>query len=140
MALELAPLGTLTVRVAPPTRIAEVAVGTRLVFEIAEARWRGDGIELSQRGGAGGDWVAVGPDGTGTIDARFLLRSAEGAGLYLQLHGRVDLRGGPGVLPSYLAGALETDLPALREWNRALVVAKGIFTGDAIELEMHRLV
>lgn len=52
----------------------------------------------------------MGPDGTGTVDVRVLVETADGALVFVQYQGRVDLSAGMGA-PIYIAPRFETSDP-----------------------------
>jgi hypothetical protein len=74
MAIELVPLCTMRLQAKPPIEIGTGPAGTRLVFEVANVEVQGDRLR-GQMEGIAGDWVLIGPEGTGTIDVRETLRT-----------------------------------------------------------------
>ena len=71
MAIELVPLATATATLAAPLMLPNTPVGTRVIFEIVEFCWEGPRFTARQKGAAAADWLAVGPEGTGTLDVWF---------------------------------------------------------------------
>ena len=117
MAIELVPLCTMRIQAKPPVEVGVGPAGTRMVFEEAGVEVRGDRLR-GQLEGSAGDCVLVGPEGTGTVDVRVTLRTDDGAAIFVQYQGRVDLSGGFQFPLNGLRGA------SLRDRRRALCVAE----------------
>jgi hypothetical protein len=89
--LELAPLGTLTLQLRKPIRLKDTPVGARWIFEVESGQLEGDRVRGTIKGHANADWLIVGADGTGTVDVRGLLETDDGALVFIQYHGRLDM-------------------------------------------------
>ncbi len=90
MMIELVPLCTMRIQATPPVEVGAGPAGTRMVFEEAGIEVRGDRLR-GQLEGSASDCVLVGPEGTGTVDVRVTLRTDDGAAIFVQYQGRVDL-------------------------------------------------
>jgi hypothetical protein len=137
MAISLAPLGTLRFRMIDSTRIAATPHGTRVIVTFGDLVFEGDQLKAKQRGPLAGDWLAVGPEGTASLDIRFVLETADGALIYVSALGRTDAAefaksGGP----MYLTPVFETADPKYAWLNRVQAVAKGMATGSDVEFEV----
>jgi hypothetical protein len=75
MAIELVPLCTMRVQLKPPIEVGTGPTGTRVIAETESVKFDGDRFSGEMLGTASGDWVLVGPEGTGTIDVRTTFRS-----------------------------------------------------------------
>jgi hypothetical protein len=120
-----------TVRVAPTPH------GTRVIVTFGDLVFEGEKLNAKQRGPLAGDWLAVGPEGTASLDIRFVLETDEGALIYVSALGRTDAgdfaRGGG---PMYLAPVFETADPKYAWLNRVQAVAKGMANGADVEFEV----
>ena len=139
MTIELVPLGTLTFEVTDAISLADSPAGRRVIVEFSNTRWEGERVRAQQRGKTAGDWLAVGPDSTATLDVRVVFTTDDGATIYLQTHGRADARtfGSGGV--TWLAPRFETDAPAYRWLNGIQAVARGSGTAKLIVFELYEL-
>jgi Protein of unknown function (DUF3237) len=114
----------------PPTVIGVGPAGTRVTSEVASIEVTGDRLRGRMEGIAG-DWVLIGPEGTGTIDVRETLRTDDGAAIYVQYQGRADLSHGvqPGTT-YYVAPRFETSDERYAWLNRVQAVGKGTVNED----------
>jgi hypothetical protein len=126
------------------TLFGKTPEGVRIAFYIAEGRWDGPRIRAQYRS-EGGDWMLVREDGVGIPNARATLETDDGALLYYELTGTVDL--GPNGCASVLANTAPEVAPlsvvakittASERWgwlNRLTIVGAGVVklkTGTAI--------
>jgi hypothetical protein len=117
--------------------IPNCPVGTRLIYELSDVRWESDRVRAAMIGAAAADWIAIGPDATGTLDARFTLRAAEGALIFVQITGRLDLRRGLVGVSSYFAARFETGDETYSWLNRILAIGKGTAKEQSVLLELY---
>ena len=130
MAIELVPLCTMRIQAKPPVEVGAGPAGTRLVFEEAGVEVHGDRLR-GQLEGSASDYVLVGPEGTGTVDVRVTLRTDDGAVIFVQYQGRVDLsRGFQFPLTAYVAPRFETGDERYAWLNRIQAVGKGTVNED----------
>jgi hypothetical protein len=74
----------------PPVQIAG-PLGTRIFFEVTgEGRVEGERLKARVLTG-GGDWLLVGSDGLGRLDVRAQIETDDGAVIYVQYHGILEL-------------------------------------------------
>ena len=130
VAIELVPLCTMRVQGKPPVEIGTGPAGTRLVFEVTNVEVHGDRLR-GQMEGIAGDWILIGPEGTGTIDVRATLRTDDGASIFVQYNGRLDAsRGLQLPMTVYVAPRFETGDERYAWLNRVQAVGKGTINED----------
>ena len=74
----------------PPVAIGAGPYGMRMFFEIEGGRVEGPDIKGRLLGG-GGDWILVGADGFGRLDVRGQLMTDDGAAIYVQYFGILEM-------------------------------------------------
>lgn len=122
--IELLPLGTLIVDVSSNFDIGEGPAGTRSIGEIRAARFEGSRLQASLASPAAADWM-VRTGNVATLDVRMLLRSDDGALIYVQYGGRLDLVNRADGLTAYTAPVFETADERYKWLNGVQAVAKG---------------
>jgi hypothetical protein len=137
MAITLEPLFTLRFRMIDTVRMGPTPAGTRVIVTFADLACEGERLRANQRGPLAGDWLAVGSDGTASLDIRFVLETDDAALIYVHALGRTDARefarnGGP----MFLAPVFETTDSKYAWLNRAQAVAKGFARGNDVEFEV----
>jgi hypothetical protein len=134
MTIELIPLCTATVTLADPILIPDTPAGMRVIAEVTAWDVEGERFNAHLRGAAAADWMTVNAAMLGTIDARGLLETDDGALIYTWYHGRLDLSEGPGAFPAYSAPLYETGDERYAWLNKIQAVAKGILSPDGKQL------
>ena len=89
--IELVPLGTMTVELRTPFALTGTPAGNRMIFEVESGTISGERFNAKLKGQAAADWLTVGPDGTGTLDVRALVETDDGALVFIQYNGRLDM-------------------------------------------------
>jgi hypothetical protein len=131
MAIELVPLCTLRIQCKPPIEVGAGPTGTRLIVELASAQVKGDRLRAEMLGAAAADWVIVGPEGTGTVDVQATLQTDDGAIIFVQYNGRLDISQGLQFpMTAYVAPLFETGDERYAWLNRIQAVGKGILYED----------
>lgn len=74
----------------PPVSVGPGPFGEREVFEVTEGTFEGERLNGRILSG-GGEWFLVGPDGYGRIDVRIQLQTVDGASIYVQYFGLLEL-------------------------------------------------
>lgn len=138
MALELEPLGTLTITIAMQTYLSETPLGGRLVGEAGTCRWEGPRVQASQLGQSASDWVRINHDRSVQVDARILLRTDDGAAIAITYQGKADRPPAEGGV-IYTAPTFETDDRRYAWLNGIQAVAKGKRTGSLLVYELYAL-
>jgi uncharacterized protein DUF3237 len=115
----------------PPIEVGAGPAGTRLIVEVASAQVKGDRLRGEMRGAAAADWVIVGPGGAGTVDVRATLQTDDGAIIFVQYNGRLDVSQGLQFpMTAYVAPLFETGDERYAWLNRIQAVGKGILYED----------
>lgn len=136
MAIELIPLCRVHATLAEPIALVGSPVGTRLIFEVIEARFEGQRLRGRMVGSAGADWLLMSPEGTGMLDVRVTLITDEGALVFVQYNGRTDLSGGTDApAPVYVAPRFETGDQRYTWLNSVQAIGKGHVSGREITYE-----
>jgi hypothetical protein len=131
MAIELVPLCTMRIQLKPPVAAGTGPTGTRLIVELASVQVKGDRLRGEMLGSAAADWLILGPEGTGTVDARATLQTDDGAVIFVQYNGRMDTsRGLQFPMTAYVAPRFETGDERYAWLNRIQAVGKGILYED----------
>jgi hypothetical protein len=134
LSLELVPLATMTAELRRPFVLSGTPAGERRIFEVESGSIAGERINGKMKGSASADWLVVGPDGTGTIDVRALVETDDGALVFIQYLGRVDVTT-PGA-PVYSTPRFETGDDRYRWLNKVQAVGKGCFHGSTLTYEL----
>jgi hypothetical protein len=136
----------------PPVIVGNGPFGLRMVIEVISGELKGPRVSAKVLS-AGADWVLVGSDGWGYMDVRTQFETTEGALIYAQYHGIIEMN--EAVTQAFLTGAetdyddhyfrviprLETGDPGLAWVNRTAFVGEGRFVspGPALEYRMYRV-
>jgi hypothetical protein len=131
MAIELLPLCTIRIQLKPPIDVGAGPAGTRMIFELASAQVKGDRLAGAMLGAAAADWAVLCPEGTGTLDIRWTLRTEDGAAIFVQYHGRLDASQGLQFpMTIYVAPRFETGDQRYTWLNPIQAVGKGTLNED----------
>ncbi|HEY3723961.1 MAG TPA: DUF3237 domain-containing protein [Acidimicrobiia bacterium] len=134
MTIELVPLCTATISLAEPILIPGTPTGMRVIVEVEAWAVAGERITARMKGAAAADWMTVDANMIGTIDARGLLETDDGALVYTWYQGRLDLSQGPGTSPAYAAPLYETGDERYAWLNKVQAVGKGVLSDDGRQL------
>ena len=74
----------------PPLEVGPGPFGNRMYFEVIEGRVEGERVNGDVLSG-GGDWILMAPDGLGRVDVRVQFRTDDGAAIYGQYNGLLEL-------------------------------------------------
>ena len=78
-----------TAKLKPPLPIGAGPIGTRMYYEVASGEIRGDRLRGTLLGG--GEWALIGPDGFLRADVRLQFLTHDGAHVYVQYTGLLEL-------------------------------------------------
>ena len=120
MALELVPLFTCTVTLAPTINVSPSLV----IGEVTAAEIEGDRITAHQKGAAAADWLRVSPEGYGTLDVKITYETEDGAIIHATYSGRLLFD----TMTVYAAPLFHTGDERYAWINRVQAAAKGTFT------------
>ncbi len=136
--LTLVPLATMVAELRPPRVLPNTPAGTRMIYEVVSGSISGERLNAKLVGDAAADWLLVGPDGTGTLDVRSLVQTDDGALVFLQYHGRVDLSAGADA-PLFSTPRFETGDKRYSWLNKLQAVGKGSLVGTTLTYELYEL-
>jgi hypothetical protein len=122
--IELLPLGTLVVDVSHNFDVGEGPAGARSIGEIRSACFEGSRLQASLASPAAADWM-VRTGSVAILDVRMLLRTEDGALIFVQYGGRLDLANRTDGLTAYTAPVFETGHERYKWLNGVQAVAKG---------------
>lgn len=141
LAIELVPLCRGTWVLGSSTMLQDTPAGTRLIAELHDGRVEGERLTGNLTGRSTADWITIGPGKIGTIDLRALIKTDDGAVIYMQGAGRLDMSRDPSSRPfAYSAVTFETGDDRYRWLNRIQAVCKGILDGKAVHDEFYEVV
>jgi hypothetical protein len=151
MSLECRSEFSFKVSLNPPVDFGAGPLGQRIYFEVTDGVATGDRFNARAVGG-GGDWVVVGPDGYGRIDVRLQFETDDGAHVYLQYFGLLEINQVVGQAMATGAGTsyedqyfrttprFETGDPRYAWMNQGVFVARGrLCEGGGVEYEVSRV-
>jgi hypothetical protein len=125
--LALVPLCSAKAQLAERLFLPATPAGSRSIVEVVSARFRGERLAASLKGQAAADWLIVSPDGRlGLMDVRCTIETDDGALIYLQYNGRIQIssNGGPNWI--YVAPRFETGDERYSWLNHIQAVGKGV--------------
>jgi hypothetical protein len=140
---------TFTAMLRPPLPIGPGPLGTRMYYDVIGGEMTGDRLRGTLLGG--GEWALIGPDGFLRIDVRLQFRMHDGAHIYVQYSGLLELS--ETVLGAFASGAstdygahyfftnprLETGDERYAWVNTTFFVGEGrILPGLGVEYRVHR--
>lgn len=138
-------------QISPPVDIGATPFGHRLIFEVTGGDIEGERLNGRILSG-GGEWFLMGPDGYGRIDVRLQITTDDGAHIYAQYPGLLELNettmtaigtGGPTDFEDHYfrtTPRLETGDPRYSWVNQTVFVGKGhAQPGLLIEYDLYRV-
>ena len=135
MSLELSFLGRLTIEIDDHTRLPGCPSGDRLVGTSTRYRFDGDRIRGAARSTPATDWVTVRAGGLGTVDARMLLETDDGALILVRYEGRIVYsENGATVI---IAPTFETNDERYDWLNSVQAIGKGQRVGTTLVYEIY---
>jgi Protein of unknown function (DUF3237) len=90
MSLEVVHEFSYWVALKPAVDFGRGPFGRRVYFEVADGAANGERFNATAVGG-GGDWILLGTDGYGRVDVRVQLQTNDGAHVYCQFFGLLEL-------------------------------------------------
>jgi len=132
MSLELIPLCTATVTLAPTINVAPDFV----IGEVTGMVVEGERIQATMKGAAAADWLTVSPAGYGTLDVRVTWETHDGAIIHATYSGRLQFD----TMTVYATPLFRTGDERYQWLTRIQAVAKGAFQPDGtLVYEMYEL-
>ena len=148
--MKLEPLMTYHVDLKPPVEIGAGPLGTRIVFDVLGGS--AEGPRLRGRFlASGGDWILVDAGGTGRLDVRGTLETEDGARIYVQYFGVLEMN--DAVQTALASGGstdygdtyfmtqprFETGDPRYAWLNAVVAVAEGRVLPNAVEYRVFQV-
>ena len=87
---ELEYVGTYDAKLKPPLETGG-PFGTRMIFEVIGGDFKAASGDRGQLLTGGADWLLVGPDGYGRLDVRGQVQMDDGAIIYVQYYGVIEM-------------------------------------------------
>ena len=87
---ELEYVGTYDAKLKPPLDTGG-PFGTRMIFEVIDGDFEAASGDRGKLLTGGSDWLLVGPDGWGRLDVRAQVRMENGAIIYVQYYGVIEM-------------------------------------------------
>ncbi len=150
MKIEL--LMTFHAELKPPVEIGNGPYGTRTIFEVTGGTFDGPRLKGSNPT-CGGDWILIDAEGVGRLDVRATLETDDGARIYMQYPGVIEMN--EEVINVLVEGKGEMQFgdtyfmtqPRFETgderyiWlNRTMAVAEGRVIPNAVEYQVYALV
>jgi hypothetical protein len=135
----------------PPVGVGPGPSGRRQIYEVTGGSFEGPKLRGTIETG-GGDWLLIGADGVGRLDVRATLRTHDGALIYMQYHGVIDLpglaarqappggRGEYGDIYFMTAPRFETGDERYAWLNAVIAVGEGRSAPGAVEYRVYQAV
>ena len=142
---------TYRAQILAPVDVGAGPFGHRMIFEVTEGVVEGERLNGTIRSG-GGEWFLAGPDGFGRVDVRLQMTTDDGANIYFQYFGLLELN--QATMAAIGTGAatdfedhyfrtnprLETGDPRYAWVNQTMFVGKGhVLPGLLIEYDIYRV-
>lgn len=121
---QLVALCRVDLELGPVTRVGDGPSGTRVIAEVRAMTLTGDRINGTLTGRTSADWLTI-VGGVATIDVRAMIKTDDGATIYVQYRGRTDATHGFGAAPIYVTPMFETGDERYRWLNNVVAVGKG---------------
>lgn len=128
--LELVPLCTVVVEVAPTLSIGAGSLGNRSIGAFNAVTVSGERLQGILASPAGADWM-LRPGNYGVLDVRMAIRTPDDALIFVQYGGRLDLSDPTGGYTAIVAPVFETGDERYAWLNRLQAIGKGKLTANA---------
>ncbi len=105
--IELYPLGRMEVELGEPVAVGGGPKGPRVVFDVPAVRLTGERINAELATNDAADWATFSEDGKlAALDVRMTLKTDDGALIYMEYTGRLDVEAGlVAVAPTFETGS-----------------------------------
>jgi hypothetical protein len=127
----LIPLCTIDITMGETLMVGDGPSGFRVVAEVADGTVSGDRLRGTLAGSSMADWVVVN-GGVAKVDVRGTLRTHDDALVYVEYGGRIDMSGGPGAAPIFVAPTFETSDERYSWLNLVQAVGVGSLDGERL--------
>jgi hypothetical protein len=125
--IQLIPLGTMDIELGEPVIVGDGPKGSRMVVDVLSVKLRGQRVQAELATNDAADWLTVSDNGKlGALDVRLTLKTEDGAFIYVEYSGRMDMEAGLiAVAPTFQTGS-----PDYSWLNRIQAVAAGSVNAD----------
>ncbi len=121
--------------------LGKTSVGQRIIQEFLSVGFEGERLNGAMTAKAAADWLTLDSEGNATIDIRVLLRTDDGAHVFVTLLGTAKWADRIGEGPIYSMARLESGDERYRWVNNLPLVSKGQITeGRTVAHEFFELV
>lgn len=127
---------TATLRAKPPV-LMNGPQGSRVVVTVTGGSFEGPRLRGTVDN-SGGDWVTLRPDGSIKLDVRIMLRTEDGADIFMRYEG-IGVRG-DGPLKVVTAPLFETGDDRYAWLNNIQAISRGVSTGDQVTYEVFAVI
>jgi hypothetical protein len=148
--MKLEPLMTYRADLKPPVEVGAGPFGTRTIFDVIGGSAEGPRLR-GKLLASGGDWLLLDDAGIGRLDVRGTLETHDGARIYIQYHGVLEMN--EAVLSAVAKGEstdygdtyfmtqprFETGDPRYAWLNRVVAVAEGRLLPNAVEYRVYQV-
>lgn len=150
--MKLEPLFTYYANLGTALDVGNGPFGKRMTFEVHGGEFKGEKLNGKIRDASCADWMTISDEGYGHLDVRASFETNDGANIYVQYSGVIELT--PGIMAA-LAGEGETGFgeqyfftnPRMQtgderyKWvNSLFCVARGRLVPDKVEYEVFQVV
>jgi hypothetical protein len=135
VAIDLTLLGRLTIEIDDHTRLPGSPSGDWLVGTATDYRLEGERISARALATPATDWVTVRAGGSGTVDARMLLETDDGALILMRYQGRIVYSENGATVVT--APTFETNDERYAWLNSVQGIAKGERVGTTLVYEIY---
>jgi hypothetical protein len=125
--IQLIPLGTMDIELGEPVIVGDGPKGSRMVVDVLSVKLRGQRVRAELATNDAADWLTISDNGKlGALDVRLTLKTEDGAFIYVEYSGRMDMEAGLiAVAPTFQTGS-----PDYSWLNRIQGVAAGSVNAD----------
>jgi len=135
----------------PPVAVGDGPFGTRTIYDVTGGTFEGPRLR-GRFVPSGADWLLLGADGIGRLDVRATLETHDGAHIYMQYYGVLEMND---KVQAALAAGRSTEFgdcyfvtqprfetgDSRYQWlNRTVAVAEGRILPSAVEYRVHEVV
>jgi len=136
MSIELIPFGRFVGDMGQVEMVGDTPAGRRYIVGVRNARFISSRFQAVQRGTSAADWMLLTSDSTAHIDVRLVVKTDDGAFVYVSYRGRADWTDGPERARALCLFTFETGATTYAWLNSTVIVghASGGTSGPDYEL------
>lgn len=148
--MKLKPLMTIHADLKAPVDVGKGPYGQRTIFDVTAGTFKGEKLSGTILP-SGGDWILIDDQGVGHLDVRITLKTDDGALLYVQYHGVLEMT--EAVMTAIAGGKptefgdiyfmtqprVETGDERYKWLNNIVAVAEGRVVESAVEYQVYEV-